>query len=415
MTATLTHKIRLDPNKSQNLYFCQACGTARFAWNWGLAKWNETYKSGGKPTAENLKLNFNSIKAEQFPWTFDVTKYASQQPFLNLKKAFNNFFQKRAKRPRFKKKGRHDSFYIGGDQIQIEDKKIKIPKLGWVRMKERLRFSGHICSVTISRTAGLWFASVHVQVDTAFPSCENQATVGVDLGVNRLATLSTGEFVTGPAPLKVALKKLARFQRRFARTQKGSANRERQRRKIARLHYRISCVRSNALHQLTSSLTKRFGQITIEDLNVRGMTSSAKGTVAAPGKNVKAKAGLNRAILDAGFFEFRRQLSYKADLYRNHVAVADRWFPSSKGCSRCGSIDRNLALADRMYRCKSCGLEVDRDLNAAMRLNSYSTASFAETNACGHDGSAESVLPVPQPAWMKQEPNEDALCHENHS
>lgn len=152
MSMTLTHKIRLHPNAKEIDYFNRACGVARFSWNWGLEHWKKAYEAGEKPNGLELKKAFNACKKTEFPWVYEVTKYACQQPFIFLQQAFVNFFSGRAKYPKFKAKGFHDSFYIGNDHVEIKEKKIRIPKLGWVKMRESLRFTGKVVSVTISRT-----------------------------------------------------------------------------------------------------------------------------------------------------------------------------------------------------------------------------------------------------------------------
>ncbi len=153
---TLAHKIRLRPNREQEAYFRRACGVSRFTWNWALEEWKRQYERGDKPNALELKKRFNAIKRKEFPWTYEVTKYASQQPFIHLQSAFQRFFEKQSRYPRYKRKGVRDSFYIGGDHLQVEGKRIRIPKLGWVRVRESLRFSGRIVSATVSRSADHW-------------------------------------------------------------------------------------------------------------------------------------------------------------------------------------------------------------------------------------------------------------------
>lgn len=347
---TLAHKIRLRPNREQENYFLRACGISRFVWNWALEAWKKSYEKGEKPHALELKKQFNAIKAESFPWTYEVTKYASQQPFIHLQSAFQRFFRKQSQYPRFKRKGIHDSFYIGGDHIQVKGKSIRIPKLGWVRMRESLRFAGKINSATVSRTADHWYVSLSVELSETPKPCENQEGIGVDLGINRLATLSNGEMFEGPKPLNKELKKLRRRSRQLSRKKKGSKNRQKARIKLARLHLRIRNIRQDALHKLTTHITQNFDAIAIEDLNVKGMMSNRR---------------LARTILDMGFYELRRQLVYKSVLRRCHVVAVDRWFPSSKMCSRCGLIKEALSLGERTFLCDACGSMMDRDLNAA--------------------------------------------------
>lgn len=369
-TLTLTHKIRLDPTNKQENYFKQACGVARFTWNWALGEWKQQYEAGTKPNALSLKKKFNQIKPGEFPWMYNVTKYASQQPFIHIQSAFSGFFNKQTRYPQFKKKGVHDSFYIGNDHIKIAGKKIKLPKLGWVRMREALRFSGKVISATVSRTVDKWFVSLNVELDQLPTPCKSQAGVGVDLGVKRLATMfdGTASEVQGPRPLKRLQSKLKHLQRQLSRKRKGSANRNRAKIKVSRLHYRIACIRQDALHKLTSKLTQNYRAIAIEDLNVKGMIANHK---------------LARAISDMGFHEFRRQLEYKAQMRGNHLKIVDRLFPSSKTCSGCGKIKKTLELGDRVFKCEDCEMEMDRDLNAAINL--YHTVSSTEFQACGEE------------------------------
>ena len=174
MRMTLAHKIYLEPTYKQVNYFKQACGIARFTWNWALAEWRRQYSLGEKPSGLKLKKQFNAIKGIDFPWTYDVTKYACQQPFIYLQSAFSQFFNKKKGYPRFKKKGEHDSFYVGNDHIRIEGKRIRLPKLGWVSMRESLRFAGKVISATVSRTANKWFVSLHIELSIPPVLCKSQ-------------------------------------------------------------------------------------------------------------------------------------------------------------------------------------------------------------------------------------------------
>jgi putative transposase len=257
--------------------------------------------------------------------------------------------------PRFKKKGQHDSFYLSNDQFKLIKNRIRIPKLGWVKLTEEIRFSGKILSATVSRTADKWFVSISIQLKTSpFFVSENQAdVVGVNFIISILATLSNGETVEGGKPLKKLSCRLARMQRHLAKSTKGSKRYDRQKMKIARLHYRIACIRQNGLHKLTHHLCQYFKIICLEDLNVKGMMKNHK---------------LAFTISDMGFYEFKRQLEYKAGLYGNWISVVSKWFPSSKTCSNCGHKKFEMKLSERVYRCDFCGFEIDRDLNAAINI-----------------------------------------------
>ena len=349
----------------------------------------------------------------------EVTKCAPQMAIKNLGKAFENFFAGRSGYPRFKVKGRDDRFTLSNDQFRVDGSRIHIPKMKWVRMREPLRFSGKIISATICRVADRWFVSITVDTPTNshLRPAENQGAVGVDLGVAALATLSTGEVIVGPKPHKALLARLRRLSRSLSRKQKGSANRQKAKIKLARLHARIAAIRLDALHQLTSDLTRRFHTIAIEDLNVRGMMKNRR---------------LARAIADMGFFEFRRQLEYKAAMRGGQVWVADRFYPSSKTCSCCGHKLEKLDLSVRAWTCPSCSTHHDRDVNAAINLKNMASFATQKTmdqrsilctneplaqtiakanavsstvSACGEEGSGPVRQRGTKPASMKQEEN----------
>lgn len=361
----LTHKIALNPNKQQIIYFIRACGTARFAYNWALDLWKKLYDANEKPTANKLKLIWNNIRAEQFPWSLEVTKCASAQAIINLGKSFDNFFKKRAKYPKFKKKGAHDSFALWNDQFAVDGKSVRIPKLGWVSMREPLRFTGKILSAVISRTADKWSISITVDtLDTLKPS-ENQAgVVGVDLGVKNLAVLSTGEVVEGSKPSVKLTKKLRRLNRELARKVFKSANWKKAKLKLARLHAQISNIRKDTIHKFTTHLAQNFKAIGIEDLNVRGMVRNRS---------------LARSISDQAFAEIRRQLEYKCEMTGADLIVHDRWYPSSKKCFDCGHVVDKLPLSIREWVCPSCGAVHDRDLNSANNLKPILPKAIGET------------------------------------
>ena len=421
----LSHRIELDPTNAQATHLAQAAGVARFAYNWALGLWNDIYQlhkldPDVAPTSEaELRRALNALKREHYPWMLEVTKCAPQMAIKNLGKAFDNFFAGRSGYPRFKAKGRDDRFTLSNDQFRVDGSRIHIPKLKWVRMREPLRFTGKIISATISRVADRWFVSIIVDTpaNSHLRPAENQGAVGVDLGVAALATLSTGEVIVGPKPHKALLARLKRLSRSLSRKQKGSANRQKAKIKLARLHARIAAIRADALHQLTSYLTRRFHTIAIEDLNVRGMMANRR---------------LARGIADMGFFEFRRQLEYKAAMRGGQVWVADRFYPSSKTCSCCGHKLEKLDLSVRAWTCPACGTIHDRDVNAAINLKNMASFATQKTmdqrsilctneplaqtiakanavsstvSACGEEGSGPVRQRGTKPASRKQEEN----------
>ena len=404
------HKIVLDPNPAQENYFARACGTARFAYNWALAEWNRQYKAGERPSEAALRRQLNSLKDDAFPWMREVTKNAPQQAIKNLGTAFKNYFadlkkpkrQRRFRHPQVKKKGKHDSFRAdnGADKdhpnaVEVDDKRVKLPVIGWVKMRESLRFVGKIKSAVVSRTADRWFVSLTVAIEHTPPNRENQAVVGVDLGIKALATLSDDTPpVENPKALRGNLKKLKRLSRSLSRKLKGSANRRKAKWKLARLHARIANIRNDVMHKLTTDLVTRFAVIGVEDLNVRGMMANGR---------------LARAVADVGMFAFGRQLAYKAAMTGARVVMADRWFASSKTCSACGHVHTGLTLSDREWSCVECGVIHDRDRNAAINLMNFAASSAV--TACGEDGADVSPRTAVKPASVKQEPEREAFAY----
>ena len=390
----LAHKIALAPNNAQATHLARAAGTARFAYNWALAEWRRQHAahkatpSLPKPSQFALRRQLNAVKRERFPWMLDVTKNAPQMAIVQLGRAFENFFAGRARFPRFRRKGVCDRFTLTNDQFRIDGDRIRIPKLGWVRMREPLRFTGKIVSATVSRTVGRWFVAVTVDTHdlSHLPHAENQGAVGVDLGVSALAALSTGEIVSGPKAHRALLKRQRRLGRSLSRKQRGSANRRKAKVKLTRLHARIANMRKDALHKLTTDLSRRFHTIGVEDLNVRGMMANDR---------------LARSVADQGFRELRRQLDYKAEMRGGMVVVVDRWFPSSKTCSRCGHRLDVLPLSIRRWTCPVCACGHDRDINAAINLKQYAASSAV--SACGGEGAGPGNNARTKPASVKQE------------
>src|SRR5437588_3798938 len=352
------HKIRLNPAPEQANYFARAAGTNRFVWNWALAEWDRQYEAGEKPTALKLKKQFNEIRREQFPWTWEVTKNASDQPILDLGKAFSAFFEGKARRPRFKSKKRSKaSFYLAHDQFELGDHRIWIPKLGWVNMAEKLRFKGKVTGARITKTAEWWFVSLTVEMVDEMPE-KRAAAVGVDASLNRLATLSTGEGYENQAFLRTALKKLRQANKRLHRRVKGSKNREKARRQLARLHYRMTCLRDDVLHKLTTGIAGCFGIIGIEDLHLKGLLKNRR---------------LSRSFSDAALGKLLNLLTSKVEQRGGQVIKVGRFFPSSKTCHCCGWKWEDMELSDRIFLCQNprCAyyqFPQDRDHNASLNI-----------------------------------------------
>ena len=291
----------------------------------------------------------------------EVTKCAPQLAIMQLGDAYNNFFKGLAKYPTARKKGHDDRFSLSNDQFAIKGKSIRIPNLGWVRMKEGLRFNGKIMSATISKRGGKWFVSLAVErQEVALPAKKTGKSVGIDLGITDLLVLSDGTKIKAPKPLGRYLSKLRTLNKNLSRTKKGSKNREKAKTKLSRLHYKIRCIRQDSLHQITTKLVKEFDVIAIEDLNVKGMVKNRR---------------LSRAISDLGFFEFERQLIYKTDEQGKTVKSVGCLYPSSKTCSNCNHIlgKDELTLKMRDWICPVCQVSHNRDLNASINILNNAT------------------------------------------
>ncbi|MGK7919845.1 MAG: RNA-guided endonuclease InsQ/TnpB family protein [Trichodesmium sp.] len=369
----LGFKTELQPTNQQKTLLAKHAGVARHAWNWGL--WltrnilnHNSNNPDGKlkfPTAIDLhKLLVAMVKPNNY-WYYEVSKTAPQYALKHLSLAWKRCFTKVSGVPKFKKKGRDDSFTLDGS-ITVGFNQIKLPRIGWVKTYEILPDNVSPRSVTVSKKADRWFISFKVETATIITE-KSVDVVGVDLGVKTLATLSTGEVFDGAKPYKNLESKLSRLQYLNRHKTKFSSNWKKAQLKIARLHKKIADIRKDTLHKLTTYLAKNHSQIVIEDLNVSGMMANHK---------------LAAAIADMGFYEFRRQLEYKCELYGPKLIIVDRWFPSSKTCSRCGTVKESLCLSERVFNCEHCGFNCDRDLNAALNL---AMAGSSSVSACGLD------------------------------
>lgn len=377
------YKTELDPSNVQCTLLSKHAGAARFVWNWALSRRIEEYKLTGKSSnAIEQHRQLTALKLSDFPWMYDVSSRALQESLRDLDKAFKSFFAGRAKYPRFKSKNRCLGGFRLYGSITIEVGRIKLPRIGWLRLKESnyLPIDTKINSVTVKERAGRWFVSVHVEEQIAVS--ENQGpAIGLDMGLKSFVVGSDGSSLESPKPLMRSLRRLQVLSRRHSRKQKGSMNRRKSANRLAKLHYRISCQRMDFLHKATSDLTKTKSVIVVEDLNVCGMLKNSR---------------LARSISDAGWSEFVRQIEYKAAWNGSSVVKAGRFYPSTKTCSDCGMVKDEMLLSERIYCCDGCGLVLDRDMNAARNLLSLSTGSSSGFKACGDLPLGESV---------KQEPN----------
>jgi len=362
--------------------FLRCAGAARFVYNWALADRIERWQEGQSTNLYEQVRRFNAIKREQWPWLYEVPYRLQAEALAHLDTAYQNFFR-RVKQgiqepgfPKFKsRKHGIGSFTLRGC-IHVKQSQIKLPRIGWVRLKEHGYLPSEtmvkLLSVTISERAGRWYASVQVEEDGPEPET-GEGIIGIDLGVKHLAVCSDGTVFENPKALIQAERKLARLQRELSRRTQGGQNWHKTKAEIARCHAKIVNVRRHALHQVSHYVTVKIKPetVVIEDLNVSGMLKN------------HCLAG---AISDAGFSELRRQIEYKAQWYGVNVIVVGRFWPSSKTCSRCGCVKANLTLADRTYTCDYCGLVIDRDLNAALNLAAYGQNRQTDGDCLGSCG-----------------------------
>jgi len=402
-TIQRAYKTELDLNDKQVTACKRHSGAARWAYNWGLAPKQEAYRTTGiTPSAIDLHRELNALKQTTVPWMYGVSKCAPQEALRNLDTAFTHFFRRCHLKQQGKLRGKvgypqhktrkhgMGSFRLTGT-IVVFHSSIQLPRLGRLRLHERdyLPIDAKILSATVTENAGHWYVSVLMEQEYR-ASANGGPVVGVDLGVKTLATLSDGTTEPNPRHLQQRLTKLKRLQRAVSRKQKGSCNRKKAILRLATLHRRVAHQRANTLHRLTSRLAKTKSVVVIEDLNVSGMLKNHL---------------LAQAIGDVGIYEFRRQLTYKAEWYGCEVIVANRWQPTSKTCSHCGWMDEELTLANRAFRCQSCGQVLERDLNAAINRVKLAGSSSDSQNACGEGSAGQDYGILVKLPSMKQEPN----------
>ena len=415
MKINRAYRVEIDPNNVQRTALLRHAGCARWAYNWGLRRKIEEYEANGKsPGAMALHRDLNVLKKTDpedggTPWMYEVSKCAPQEALRDLDRAFQHFFRRckqgdasqRKGFPRFKsrKRGIGGFRLTGTIKVSEDGRHVQLPKLGLLRVKERGYLPGPDCddvrilSATVTEQAGHWFVSLAVEQEVADPTPTGDTlgnAVGVDVGIKTLATVSDGRTFDNPKSLRRAEARLRRLQKAVSRKQRGSNNRRKAVEQLRRQHYRVACIRRDSIHKATSAITKSASVIGIETLNVKGMMQNMR---------------LSKALSDASLSEFLRQIEYKARWRGAVVVKADRFYPSSKTCSGCGEVEADLTLGDRTYKCESCGLEIDRDLNAAINLRALAVSSTV--SACGED-----VRPTPpcagDAASLKQEPNSKA-------
>lgn len=369
------YKFRLEPAPEQSQRLRQLCGCARFVWNLGLAETKRIPGSGEKlPSA--FELNRMLTVWKKMPghiFLQDAYTDNLQQKLKDLHAAWKRCFDKKlaAKAPVWKRKneGRDSIRFVNFEKYcRLENRRVKLPSgLGWVKFRQSQHVNGKIKNATISQLAGQWYISFQVEVETAEPNHTSTTIVGLDAGVTKLATLSDGTVYQPVNSFKASQRKLATLQRQLSRKVKFSSNWQKKKRKVQRLHSHIANIRRDYLHKVTSEISKNHAMIVIEDLKVSNMSKSAKGTAEQHGRNVKAKSGLNRSILDQGWYEMRRQLEYK-QLWRGGQVLAVPPAYTSQRCACCGHTAKENRLSQSKFVCQACGYTANADVNGARNI-----------------------------------------------
>ena len=374
------YKYELWPDGQQERQMRRFAGSCRFVFNKALALQKERYEQGEKKLgyAGMCKLLTEWRNSTETAWLADAPVHPLQQSLKDLERAYANFFAKRADFPRFKKKGQSDSFrYPDPKQIKLDqaNSRLFLPKLGWLRYRNSREVLGTVKNVTVSQSCGKWFVSIQTEREVEQPLPQGGA-IGIDMGIARFATLSDG---TSYAPLnsfkrhETALRKA---QQTMSRKTKFSKNWKKAKARIQRIHSRIGNARRDYLHKATTTISKNHAMVCIEDLQVRNMSKSAAGTADAPGRNVRAKSGLNKSILDQGWFEFRRQLDYKL-AWNGGYLIAVPPQNTSRTCPCCSHVSADNRQTQARFACVECGFEDNADVVGAINVLRAGHARFA--------------------------------------
>ncbi|PZA08322.1 RNA-guided endonuclease TnpB family protein [Meiothermus sp. Pnk-1] len=384
------YRFRMEPTQAQAEALLRMAGARRFVWNWGLARRKEAYAATGKGLTYNQQAaELTALKKRpEMAWLKEADSQMLQQALKDLDNAFKAFFERRAGFPQFKSKKRDRPSFRIPQRVRVEEGKVYLPKVGWVKIRQSQPIDCAIKGATFKRdTQGHWYVTLTAEFtmpDIPLPPANPERVVGIDLGLKDFAVLSDGTRIAPPKFYRKAERKLRRAQRELSRKQKGSKNREKARHRLNRVHAKVRNQRQDWLHKLTTGLVQKYDGLCIENLNLKGM----------------AKTKLSKSVLDAAPGEFRRQLEYKAVWYRKHLVVIDRYFPSSKLCRECGTIHTALTLSDRVWTC-GCGAVHDRDLNAALNIRAEGIRAIPV--AVGHTETQNAWGVSVRPAHGRQE------------
>ncbi|MDR3490719.1 MAG: transposase [Gammaproteobacteria bacterium] len=384
-------ELRLTGTHVRQLY--RIAGSCRFVYNKALALQKERYDCGEKKLTyaglcKQLTLWRNN---PEWVWLKVSPSQALQQALKDLERAYQHFFAKRADFPRFKRRGVRDAFrFPQGVKLDQANSRVYLPKLGWVRYRNSRQVEGEISQVTISRSCDKWYVSIQTERDVAVSFHPSTTSVGVDVGIARLATLSDGTVFEAVNSFKSHQQRLAAYQRAVSRKKKFGQNWKKAIGKVSRLHKKIRHIRQDYLHQTSNIISKNHAMVCLEDLQIKNMSKSAAGTSDLPGRQVKAKSGLNKAILDQGWYELKRQLDYK-QWWRGGTVVFVSPRNTSRTCPHCGYIASENRLTQSRFACTQCQYENNADLVGAINILRAGHAQLAcgEMVRLGHSMNQE--------------------------
>ncbi|MFB9145001.1 RNA-guided endonuclease InsQ/TnpB family protein [Halomonas alkalicola] len=364
-------KYELMPNGEQVRKMRQFAGMARYVFNRGLALQKERYAAGEKTLgyAALCKQLTGWRNSDDTPWLKDGPVHPLQQSLKDLDRAYANFFAKRADFPRFKRKGQRDSFrYPDPKQIRLDqgNRRLYLPKLGWLRFRKSREVLGAVKNVTVSQSAGRWFVSIQTEREVAVPAPIGGA-VGIDMGVARFATLSDGSYLAPLNSFKKHQAALRKAQQAMSRKVKFSNNWKKAKARVQKLQARIANARRDFLHKASAMISQNHALVVLEDLQVGNMSRSARGSIEEPGRHVRQKSGLNRSILDQGWYEFRRQLDYKLAWRGAHLVVVPP-HNTSRTCPECGHVAAENRRSQARFACVDCGFEANADHIGAINV-----------------------------------------------
>jgi len=365
------YKYRLKTNNDIEHILAQYCGSARFLWNKSLAMNLERLEKRQPILWYNELAYWLTVwkQSEEYSFLKECPSQVLQQKLKDLERAFKDCFDKSQalkRTPVFKKKGLNDGLRFP-QGFKIDNRRIFLPKIGWVGFHKSCDIQGRIKNITVTRRGGKWYASIQVEQQHKIRNHLTDSEIGIDAGIECFAAFSDGTKVKGVHSFRKHKERLTREQRKLSRKKKGSQNWKKQKREIAKLHHTITNVRSDFLHKLSTEISKNQARVYVEGLKIKNMSASAKGTIEEPGSMVKAKSGLNKSILDQGWYEFRRQLDYKL-FWRGGMLVEVNPRHTSQRCSCCGHTTKENRVSQDVFRCQECGHEENADINAAKNI-----------------------------------------------